>query len=142
MKAITVTVAAFALSVFVASVSQGVEGSHVAGHAPPPGGETLSMSKFYTGIIPGEVGTFPGKLVCLGCDLVHGAGAAAGCKTLGHRHALSMDDGMMIHPLVAGTEEVLQQINSGELHGKKVKTSGIHYPSTGVIFVNQIAVME
>jgi len=60
------------------------------------------------------------------------------CKKEGHRHALSMDDGSMIHPLLAGNKEVLEQINSDELHGKEVTVRGKYFPSTGWIFVNQV----
>lgn len=107
----------------------------------PPGGETLSMAKFYAGPLE-TIGTFPGKLVCLRCDLGHAPNAAAVCKEKGHVHALSMDDGSMIHPLLAGTQQALQQINSPQLHDKEVTVAGKYYPSTGAILVSRITPRE
>ncbi len=63
----------------------------------------------------------------------------AQCEKEGHHHALSMDSYSMVHPLLAGTDDVLKQINSGELHGKEVAVHGRYYPSTGVIFVDRIS---
>ena len=79
-----------------------------------------------------------GKLVCLRCDLKPGPGAMSQCEKEGHRHALSMDSDSMIHPLLAGTEDALKQINSGELHGKQVTVHGKHYPGSGAILVDSI----
>lgn len=107
----------------------------------PPGGQTLSMAKFYAGPLE-RMGTFPGKLVCLRCDLAHSTQRAEQCQKEGHVHALSMDDGSMIHPLLAGTEEALKQINSPQLHGKKVKVDGKHYVMTGAILVSRITVVK
>lgn len=103
----------------------------------PPGGDQTSMSRFYTGPVS-SIGTFKGKLVCLRCDLAHAPDGAAQCQKEGHRHALSMVDGSMIHPLVAGTDEMLKQINSSELHDKNVIVTGKYYPSTGAILVSSV----
>lgn len=104
-------------------------------------GSLPSMSKFYTGGLE-QIGTFPGTLVCLRCDLGIDQHDSRVCEKRGHRHALSMDGGTMVHPLVAGTEDVLSRINSTELHGKKVRVTGKYYPSTGIIFVGSIAASE
>lgn len=98
------------------------------------------MTSLYTG--DGQLGAFSGKLVCLRCDLAHSPGGAEVCEKSGHRHALSMDDGSMIHPLLAGTKEIQEQINSNALHGKEVRVSGKHYLSTGLIFVSQVVQVE
>lgn len=103
----------------------------------PVGGNQGGMSRFYTGTLS-ETGTFKGKLVCLRCDLAHGPGTAAECKKEGHRHALSMDGGSMVHPLLAGSEDAQAKINSDELHGKEVAVHGQHYPSTGTIFADRV----
>ncbi len=49
-----------------------------------------------------------------------------------------MDSDGMIHPLLPGTEKVLKEINSGELHGKDVTVHGVYYPATGAILVDHI----
>ena len=116
------------------------EGQHAA--SPPAGGGDIpSMLRFYAGS-PAltRTGDFPGKLVCLRCDLKPGPDAMAQCEKEGHRHALSMDRDAMIHPLIAGSEPVLKQINSAELHGKDVVVHGKYYPATGIIFVDRISI--
>ncbi len=104
--------------------------------APSQGGSILSMARFYGGSL-GRIGNYPGKLVCLRCDLKPAPGAMAQCEKEGHHHALSMDSDGMIHPLLPGTEEVLKQINSGELHDKEVTVHGKYYPATGAILVDR-----
>lgn len=84
-----------------------------------PESSTSGMFEFYAGSIV-RVGEFPGKLVCLRCDLMPGPEAMKRCEKEGHRHALSMEGDSMIHPLLAVSKDVLEQINSGELHGKEV----------------------
>lgn len=110
------------------------------GHPPgtPPGGDLLPMARFYTGSLI-KVGDFPGTLVCLRCDLKPAPGAMAQCEREGHRHALSMEMDAMIHPLLVGSAEVLKQINSGELHGKRVTVHGKYYSATGAILVDRIS---
>ena len=113
-------------------------GEKYSANALTSDGSTLSMSKFWSSQ-SGRTGAFPGKLVCLGCDLKPSRGAMAQCKTEGHRHALSMENDSMIHPLLAGTEQVLKQIDSGELQGKEVVVHGKYYPSTSAILADRIA---
>lgn len=95
------------------------------------------FARFYAGAMTDlKIGTFPGRLVCLNCDLGR-LGAKQQCATVGHRHALEAEDGS-IHPLIPATSEVLAQINSDELHGKKVKVHGKYYKSLGAILVDQV----
>jgi hypothetical protein len=96
------------------------------------------FARFYAGVDSDlMVGTFPGKLVCLGCDL-GGPGGKKQCGAVGHRHALAAEDGGMVHPLIPGTAEALAQINSNELHGKKVEVRGRYYPALGAILVDRV----
>lgn len=109
----------------------------------PAGWGDMSMPRFY--VNPSEetkIGDFPGRLVCLRCDLAAKPGAMKQCAEAGHRHALSMDEGAMIHPLLAGTGEALKQINSEELHNKNVKVHGRYYQSTGAILVDRVSLAE
>jgi len=105
----------------------------------PREGSSSSMIRTYAGPMKAHIGEFTGKLVCLRCDLKPSAEATSQCAKEGHRHALSMDSGSMIHPLLAGTDDVLKEINSDALHDKQVTVHGKHYPSTGVILVDSIA---
>lgn len=102
--------------------------------ASHPGSES-EMARFFTGSEPYRVDIFPGKLVCLRCNLAHTPGAAAQCAKEGHRHALMLDGGSMVHPLLVTDEQTLERINSAELHGKNVKVQGRYYPSIGSILV-------
>lgn len=97
------------------------------------------MSQFYIGSTPVKVGSFEGELVDLECDLARSEEVAKQCKREGHRHALSMQDGSIIRPLLAPTEEILQQLNAADMHGEKVRIQGRYYPTTGVILVNSVA---
>ncbi len=102
----------------------------------PSGGHQLSMSRFYTGPVSdrhvqaqaGVSALRPGAR----------AGRSGAVPEEGHRHALSMEDGSMIHPLLAGTDKMLKQINSSQLHDKNVIVIGKYYPSTGAILVSSV----
>lgn len=107
----------------------------------PPLGSSLALSKFYTGPI-GHQGQFRGKLLCLCCDLMPDTGSAKSCDAKGHHHVLLVESESMLHPLLAGSEQVTKQINSNELHGKQVVVSGNYYPTTGFIFVDKIRPVE
>jgi len=142
----------FLTSTFVlsATVSAGEAGQQDDGHEhsverdSPAGWGDMSMPRFY--VSPSDetkVGDFPGRLVCLRCDLApRKEGAMKQCAETGHRHALSMDEGAMIHPLLAGTEEALKQINSDQLHNQHVRVHGRYYQSTGAILVDRITLAE
>lgn len=103
---------------------------------PTAGGGSEMWSRFYSGSLI-RTGAFPGKLVCLRCDLKPGPEAMKLCREKGHRHALSMEGGWMVHPLLAGTKEVADRINSAELHDKEVVVHGKYYDS-GAILVGSI----
>lgn len=105
-------------------------------------GPAGSMITSYAGPISAHLGDFSGRLVCLRCDLKPGPDAMKQCAKEGHRHALSMDSDAMIHPLLPGTEAVLREINSGELHDKEVTVHGKYYANTGVILVDRIALTK
>ena len=141
MKARTQALAVATVAV-LAFASAGPVPAGETGHQTdrPREGSTLSMSQFYTGSME-QTGSFPGKLICLRCDVSPSDHASAACKEDGHRHALSMKGGM-VHPLLPGTEEIAERINSNELHGKEVRVSGKHYPSIGFIFVSSIEQKE
>ena len=134
-KLVDVAIVAVTLMVLTgATPARGEEKGPV--HAQP--GSVLSMARFYGGG-GARIGDFPGKLVCLRCDLKPGPGAMAQCEKEGHHHALAMDSDGMIHPLLPGTDKVLKQINSGELHDKEVTVHGKYYPASGAILVDRIS---
>lgn len=100
-----------------------------------------SLTGFYTGPV-GNIGTFRGKLLCLCCDLGQEPEAAKKCDASGHHSALSLDGDAMVHPLLPGTEEVAKQLNSDALHGKEVQVTGKYYPSTGLVYVQSVRVVD
>lgn len=136
----TLLVATFSIALGIASAGWSGEG-----HSDQPSGARAGlepMSSFYTG--DGQLGTFTGNLVCLRCDLAPapGGGGARTCEKSGHRHALSMDGGEMIHPLLAGSAEMQERINEGAMHGRHVRVNGKYYPSTGLILVTSVETVE
>lgn len=137
-KPLRKTIAVMALATLAAGHSLSAQETHSA-----PGGRQgagAPMAQFYTGPRNAQIGNFSGKLICLRCDIKPGPGAMKECAKEGHRHALSMDGGEMIHPLLAGPKDVLEQINSGELHDKEVVVHGKYYPSTGAILADHIEI--
>ncbi len=95
------------------------------------------LQTFYSGQL-GHTGRFPGKLLCLCCDLMPDSGKAKSCDKNNHQAVLSIDEDGSLHPLIAGTAEVAKQMDSDALHGKQVVVTGNYYPSTGLIFANKI----
>lgn len=125
-----------AMLILLGAGSASAQEEHSAARALPGG--SLEMIESYAGPTGPRIGDFSGKLVCLRCDLPPGPKHMESCTKEGHRHALSMDGGAMIHPLLAGTQGVLEQINSNELHDKEVTVHGSYYPSTGAILVDRV----
>jgi len=95
--------------------------------------DPLTNARFYTGSL-GNQGIFPGKLVCLRCDLRPGSAAEAKCAKEGHQFALEIPGDPTIHPLIPGDARALQQLN-GAAHGADVTINGTLYPNLGVIVV-------
>jgi hypothetical protein len=119
----------------IVGTAGGARGAETPNTGPPDASH--SLGKFYAGPL-GHTGAFPGKLLCLCCDLMPDTGKPKTCDAHGHHHVLLVDGD--IHVLVAGTAEVTKQINSDELHGKNVVVTGNYYPATGFIFVDNIRV--
>jgi hypothetical protein len=94
------------------------------------GADDPGLERFYTAAM-GDVGIFPGKLVCLGCDL-----GTKKCEDGKHRHALMLEG--RVHPLVPSTQEAAKQINDPKLTGKNVKVSGKYYEDSGMILVSSV----
>jgi len=128
-----------AVMILVAAVSLAAGSAYAQETVPqaPPVGSSLALSKFYTGPL-GHRGVFGGKLLCLCCDLAPKSDKPRNCDEHGHHNVLFVEDETMLHPLLAGTEEVEKQINSNELHGKHVLVRGNYYPTTGYILVEKI----
>jgi len=121
-----------ALTVMVAGVVTTAE-AQPAGGLPDP----LTDARFFTGSV-GNQGVFPGKLICLRCDLRPGEAAKAQCAKDGHRFALEIDGDPTIHPLLPGDAAALKQLNAAP-HGTEVSVTGTLYPSLGMILVGSVA---
>ena len=99
--------------------------------------DVLRTATFFNGGLA-RTGQFPGKLVCLSCDVNPDPTAKAQCQKSGHRHALAIEGDPLLHPLLATEEPILMRINSNELHGSEVIVTGIYYPATGAILVSGV----
>jgi hypothetical protein len=106
--------------------------------AQPDGGppDALTDARFYTGSV-GNQGVFPGKLVCLRCDLRPGEAAKAQCAKEGHRFALEISGDPTIHPLIPGDAAAMKQLKAAG-HGSEVSVNGTLFPSLGVILVSSL----
>ena len=119
----------------VTVVTVGVVGT---AQGQPAGGpsDALTDARFYTGSV-GNQGVFPGKLICLRCDLRPGDTAKAQCAKEGHRFALEISGDPTIHPLIPGDATALKQLNAAP-HGSEVSVNGTLFPSLGIILVGSI----
>src|SRR4029079_694027 len=93
----------------------------------PPGGENLEMNKHFTDRA-GQVGDFPGKLVCLRSKESFVPLSAEDCASGERVYALQMESQRAMRPIKAGDEHVEQQLH--ELLGKTVMVSGRYESST------------
>ena len=122
-----------ALAAAFAAIIVGVVAIAAAQGGPP---DALSDARFYTDAV-GNQGVFPGKLICMRCDLRPGEAAKAQCAKDGHRYALEIDGDPMIHPLIPGDATALKQLKAAP-HGAEVSVSGTLYPSLGMILVGSV----
>jgi hypothetical protein len=97
----------------------------------------LRTATFFSGGLA-RTGTFPGKLVCLSCDVNPSTAAKTQCEKSGHRHALAIDGDPLLHPLLVTDETILARVNSNELHGSDVIVTGVYYPAVGAILVSGV----
>lgn len=95
------------------------------------------MARYYSGP-SAEVGLFPGKITCVKVGEVRTAAGAKNCGKEGYIYVLSMEEGDMLHPLLAGTEEVFQQLESRKLDQERVVVHGNFYPSNGTLLADKI----
>ena len=106
-----------------------------AADAPP---DALTDARFYTGS-SGQLGVFPGKIVCLCCDFQSGSSAKEPCKEQHHKYALKIPGDPVVHPLIPGDAQAMKQLSSADLHGKQVSVTGNLFSGVGVILVAGIA---
>ena len=105
-----------------------------AADVPP---DALTDARFYTGGT-GQLGVFPGKIVCLCCDFQSGNSAKEPCKEQHHKYGLKIPGDPTVHPLIPGDAQAMKQLSSADLHGKQVSVNGNLFPGAGVILVASI----
>lgn len=105
----------------------------------PPGGEVLGMSQFYTGSVA-QTGQFPGKLVCLRSDRGFVPASADDCDAAKRVYALQMADDDALRPLIAGNQEVFDQMQS--LLGRDVVVTGRYHTNTGMVIASAVLPKE
>jgi len=118
------------------AITAGVAGT-VRAQAAGGMADPLTDARFYTGSA-GTQGVFPGKLVCLRCDLHPSDAAKAQCGKAGHQYALEIDGDPTIHPLLPGDAAALKQLNAAR-HGAQVSVTGMLFPNLGTILVSSMA---
>jgi len=105
----------------------------------PPGGEVLGMSQFYTGSVA-QTGQFPGKLVCLRSDRAFVPANADDCDATRRVYALQMANDDALRPLVAGNQEVFDQMQS--MLGRDVVVTGRYHTNTGMVIASAVLPQE
>lgn len=121
-----------ALGLMIADVVGTAEAQPAGGIADP-----LTDARFYTGTA-GTQGVFPGKLICLRCDLRPSDAAKAQCAKDGHRFALEINGDPTIHPLIPGDAAAFNQLKAA-VPGTQVSVTGMLFPNLGTILVGSIA---
>ena len=106
-----------------------------AAKALSPFGHAMQMSRFYTGDV-GSTGEFPGTLLCLHTGREFTPAPVDQCAKKDHVYVLSMQDGSMVHPLLAGDPQTLKKLP--KLVGKKVIVDGKYYESIGMLVAGNI----
>ena len=81
--------------------------------------------------------SYDGTLYCIRCNVSPTPENLATCDKEGHEHFLLMKDGH-VHNLYGITKEIADQINSKELHEKRVKIHGMYYPTSNAILVTSV----
>lgn len=81
---------------------------------------------------------YEGMLICFRCDITPSQENRARCEQEGHLPLLRRVEGRS-HTLVGSTNSLSAQLASEALHGKKIKITGIYYPTTNQILVKKVA---
>ena len=131
----TLGIGAGLLTLVTASPALATSPQHRAGEALSPFGHAMQMSTFYTGDV-GSTGEFPGTLLCLHTGREFIPAPVDDCAKKDHVYVLSMQDGSMVHPLLAGDPQTLEKLP--QLVGKKVVVDGKYYESIGMLVAGNI----
>jgi hypothetical protein len=98
---------------------------------PAAMGDVGDVTQYSAGL-GDTTGIFPGKLVCLRCNL-----GKKECDAGQYRHALVFND--VVYPLLVDSEALQKKINDPSLNNKNVKITGTYYPASGVILAVSVA---
>ena len=131
----TLGVGAGLLTLVAANPALATSPQQPAAKALSPFGHAMQMSTFYTGEV-GSTGEFPGTLLCLHTGREFIPAPVDQCAKKDHVYVLSMQDGSMVHPLLAGDRQTLKELP--QLVGKKVVVDGKYYESIGMIVAGNI----
>jgi hypothetical protein len=123
------------LTLVAASAAPGASPQHRTAKALSPFGHAMQMSTFYVGDV-GTTGEFPGRLLCLHTGRQFIPAPVDQCAKKDHVYVLSMQDGSMVHPLLAGDPQTLEKLP--RLVGKKVVVDGKYYESVGMVVAGNI----
>ncbi|MFQ5664844.1 MAG: hypothetical protein ACE5I7_00270 [Candidatus Binatia bacterium] len=94
---------------------------------------SAAIQKYFQGVR--TEGTFQGRLICAGEDLLQQK--LPGCER-GEHDALLLMEGDMIAHLIGATPAIEQRIKSAALHEKEVTVSGTYAEPWCTIFVREI----
>lgn len=101
----------------------------------PPGGETLKMDQHFTGSV-GQMGDFPGRLVCLRSRESFTPLSASECASGDRVYALEMKGEKALRPLQAASSEVESQLRA--MLGREVRVMGQFHNETNTVLVSSV----
>lgn len=84
---------------------------------------------------------YEGTLICFRCDITPSQENRARCEQEGHAPLFKRADGH-IHKLTGSTNSITAHLISDELHGKRVKITGLYYPKTDHVLVEKLIPLE
>lgn len=131
LKRCSTVVATLFAATLVGGTSAGAADPVVA----PPGGEALQMQEHMTGSV-GQVGEFPGRVVCLRSKTSFTPLSASECASGDSVYALEMKGDKAMRPIQAASREVETQLR--DMLGRDVRIQGRFHNETNTVIAASV----
>lgn len=122
-------------ALFAASLLGGTLARAEDGVVAPPGGEVLEMRDHMSGSV-GQMGEFPGRLVCLRSKESFAPLSASECASGDRVYALEMKGEKALRPIQAASPEVETQLR--DMLGRDVRIQGRFHNETNTVIAASV----